>query len=242
MRFVQLKREDQLDLQKLHRVRDRLVGMRTMLTNQLRAILLERGVVFPKGRRKLEIAIDWLLLDGEATMAGRIQELVRDLRREWRDLDSRISSLDTEFMKMARADDVTRRLMTIPGVGTLTATALVAAIDDAVAFRKARDLPAWLGLVPRQHTTGGKPKLMGISRRGNSYLRRLFIHGARAALPSLSKADTQMGEWLRGLSALAHYNVVVVALAAKLARIAWATLRKPISYMRPPLLTATAAF
>lgn len=215
--------------------------MRTMLTNQLRAILLERGVVFPKGRRKLEIAIDRLLLDGEATLAGRIQELVRDLRGEWRDLDSRISSLDTEFMEMARADDATRRLMTIPGVGTLTATALVAAIDDAAAFQKARDLPAWLGLVPRQHTTGGKPKLMGISRRGNSYLRRLFIHGARAALPSLSKADTQMGEWLRGLSARAHYNVVVVALAAKLARIAWATLRRPTSYMRPPLLTATAA-
>lgn len=241
MRFVHLKSEDQLDLQTLHRVRDRLVGMRTMLTNQLRAILLERGVVFPKGRRKLEIAIDRLLLDGEATLAGRIRELVRDLRGEWRDLDSRISSLDTEFMEMARADDATRRLMTIPGVGTLTATALVAAIDDAAAFQKARDLPAWLGLVPRQHTTGGKPKLMGISRRGNSYLRRLFIHGARAALPSLSKADTQMGEWLRGLSARAHYNVVVVALAAKLARIAWATLRRLTSYMRPPLLSATAA-
>lgn len=124
--------------------------------------------------------------------------------------------------------------MTIPGVGTLTATALVAAIDDAAAFRRARDLPAWLGLVPRQHTTGGKPKLLGISRRGNSYLRRLFIHGARAALPTLSKTDTPTGAWLRGLLARAHANVVVVALAAKMARIAWATLRRSTTFTPRP--------
>jgi len=178
MRFVELKREEQLDLQTLHRVRDRLVGLRTMLTNQLRAILLERGLVFPKGRRKLELAIDALLLEAQPALGVRMQKLIGDLREEWRGIDQRIGSLDTEFVARARADSATRRLMTIPGVGTLTATALVAAVDDAAAFRRARDLPAWLGLVPRQHTTGGKPKLLGISRRGNSYLRRLFIHGA----------------------------------------------------------------
>jgi transposase len=218
----------------LHRVRDRLVSQRTMLTNQLRAVLLERGLVFPKGRRKLELAIDALLLEVKPALAVRIQKLVADLREEWADIDKRITALDAEFLTRARADSATQRLMTIPGVGTLTATALVAAIDDAAAFRRARDLPAWLGLVPRQHTTGGKPKLLEISRRGNSYLRRLFIHGARAALPTLSKADTPTGAWLRGLLARTHANVVVVALAAKMARIAWATPRRSTTFTPRP--------
>ena len=239
MRFVELKREEQLDLQTLHRVRDRLVGLRTMLTNQLRAILLERGLVFPKGRRKLELAIDALLLETHPALGVRMQKLIGDLREEWRGIDQPIGSLDTEFVARARADSATRRLMTIPGVGTLTATALVAAVDDAAAFRRARDLPAWLGLVPRQHTTGGKPKLLGISRRGNSYLRRLFIHGARSALPTLSKTDTPTGAWLRALLSRAHANVVVVALAAKMARIAWAMLRRSTEFTPEPGLAMT---
>jgi transposase len=239
MRFVELKAEGQLDLQTLHRVRSRLVGMRTMLINQLRAILLERGAVFPKGRRKLEIALDAFLVDGEASIGARMRALVADMRAEWASLDHRIGALDREFVERAREDEAARRLITIPGVGPMTATALRAAIDDGSAFARARDLPAWLGLVPRQHTTGGTPRLLGISRRGNSYLRQLFIHGARAALPSLSKADNPNGAWLRGLLARAHHNVVVVALAAKLARIAWATLRKGTSFEHEPrLLTA----
>jgi transposase len=123
-----------------------------------------------------------------------------------------------------RAHEPARRLATIPGVGVLTATALTAAIGDGSAFRRGRDLAAWLGLVPRQVTTGGRPKLLGITKRGNKYLRMLFIHGARAALPSLARSETPLGHWLRGLLARAHRNVVVVALAAKLARIAWASL------------------
>ena len=118
-----------------------------------------------------------------------------------------------------------RKLPSIPGIGVLNATALVAAVGDAAVFRRGRDLAAWLGLVPRQHTTGGKPKLLGITKRGNTYLRVLFIHGARAALPWLAQAQTPLGAWLRGLLARAHRNVAVVALANKLARIAWATLR-----------------
>ena len=130
--------------------------------------------------------------------------------------------------------------MTLPGVGTLTATALVAAVDDAAAFRRVRALPAWLGLVPRQHTTGGKPRLLGISRRGNSYLRRLFIHGARSVLPTLSKADRPTGAWLRALVSGAHANVVVVvALAAKMARIAWAMLRRSAEFTPEPGLAMT---
>lgn len=233
MRFVELKRQDQLDLQTLHRTRERLVGTRTRLINQMRAILLERGLTFAKGRRKFEIGLQTLLDAADADLSERINLLLSDMRDEWAELDRRIAALDQEFADRARTDEATRRLLTIPGIGNLTATALVAAIDDAAAFSIARDLPAWLGLVPRQHTTGGKPRLYGISRRGNIYLRQLFIHGARAALPTLSNADTPLGQWLRGLLARAHYNVAVVALAAKLARIAWATLRRGTTYERP---------
>jgi transposase len=234
MRFVPLKAQDQLDIQSLHRVRSRLVGMRTMLINQLRAILLERGLAFPQGRRKFETEIKALLSDPEARISGRIRALVSEICEEWVSLDGRIGALDREFVERARADEAVRRLVSIPGVGTMTATALRAAVDDGSAFARARDLPAWLGLVPRQHTTGGRPRLLGISKRGNAYLRQLFIHGARAALASMSKADDATGRWLRGLLVRAHHNVVVVALAAKLARIAWATLRKKTSFGRRP--------
>jgi len=116
-------------------------------------------------------------------------------------------------------------LSTIPGIGPLNATAFVASVGKAETFNRGRDLAAWLGLVPRQMTTGGKPRLLGITKRGNGYLRRMLIHGARAALPSLSKGKTLMGEWLRGLLSRAHKNTAIVALAAKMARIIWAVLR-----------------
>jgi transposase len=153
-----------------------------------------------------------------------------DIRSEWQALDSRIEALNGEFVAIARHDETARRLVTIPGVGVLNATALVAAVGDGAAFRRGRDLGAWLGLVPKQHTTGGKPKLLGISKRGNKYLRMLFIHGARAAMPSLSASQSPLGEWLRGLLARTHRNIAIVALANKLARIAWATLRRKTSF------------
>ena len=150
--------------------------------------------------------------------------LVEDLRAEWRKLDRRILAFDDEFAAQARTDETTRLLTSIPGIGPLNAT--TAAIGNAQTFGRGRDLAAWLGLVPKQVTTGGKPKLLGISKRGNGYLRKMLIHGARAALPTLSKGETQLGAWLRGLLARAHVNTVVVALAAKLARIAWAVIRR----------------
>ena len=131
---------------------------------------------------------------------------------------------------MARDEAAMRRLTRIPGIGTINATALVAAVGDGQAFERGRDMAAWLGLVPRQMTTGGKPRLLGISKRGNRYLRKNLIHGARAALPSLAERDTPLGRWARGLLGRAHKNVVVVALAAKLARIAWAVLARGCDY------------
>ena len=224
MRFVDLKNDEQLDMQTLHRARDRLVGERTALINQLRAILLERGIVIAKGRSKLERQLDQLLA-GEMAISRRIRLLIEDMRDEWRALDGRIEAFDAEFADLARTDASMKLLSTIPGIGPMNATAFVASVGKAETFRRGRNLAAWLGLVPRQMTTGGKPKLMGITKRGNGYLRRVLIHGARAALPSLAKGKTLMGEWLRGLLSRAHMNTAVVALAAKIARIIWAVLR-----------------
>ena len=154
----------------------------------------------------------------------------------WQALDARIGALDHEFAAHARGDEPARRLLTIPGIGALNATALVAAVGDAHSFARGRDLAAWLGLVPRQVTTGGRPRLLGITKRGNKYLRKMLIQGARSAMPTLRKSDTRLGAWLRGLLSRAHANVAVVALAAKLARIVWALLRHRRIYA--PAMTA----
>jgi transposase len=225
MRFVEVKSEAQLDTQTLHRARDRLVSERTALINQIRAILWERGIVLPQGRRPLERELARRLDEGLA-LGDRMLVLIEEMRAEWRSLDERIAAFDAEFAAQAKQDDRVRRLLSVPGIGVMNATALVAAIGTGEAFKRGRDLAAWLGLVPKQRTTGGKPKLGAITKRGNRYLRKLLIHGARAALPWLVRGQTPLGAWLRRLLARAHTNTVVVALANKLARIAWATLQR----------------
>lgn len=226
MRFVELKSQDQLDIQSLHRVRERLVGERTALINQIRAILLERGLVAPQGRQKLERRLDEWLEQQDLPISLRIRKLIEDMRSEWAVLDRRIKAFDHEFASQLSTNEAARRLATIPGIGVLNATALVAAVGDARTFARGRDLAAWLGLVPRQASTGGKPRLLGISKRGNRYLRKLLIHGARAVMPTLAKSATPLGAWLRSLLQRAHPNVAVVALANKLARIVWAVLNR----------------
>jgi transposase len=223
MRFVSLKSEAQLDLQVLHRVRQRLVAARTALINQLRAVFLERGVALPKGRIILMKRFQEIMDGLSASQSAK--RLLEDLREEWAELDQRVKAYDEELAALTRDDEQARRLATIPGIGIINATALLAAVGDAGAFGKGRDLAAWLGLTPRQHSTGGKTKLLGISKRGNSYLRTQLIHGARAALPHLAAKSNALGGWLQRLLTRAHPNVVVVALAAKLARVAWAVLR-----------------
>jgi transposase len=229
MRFVALKSEEQLDMQTLHRVRDRLVAERTSLMNQIRSLLLERGIVVPQGRAKLIERLDELGGD-PSSVSPRIQLLLRDLHGRLLPLTERIRAYDTEFAAQAQADERARRLMTIPGIGPLNATALVAAVGEAKTFARGRDLAAWLGLVPRQATTGGKPKLLGITKRGSKYLRKMLIQGARASMPILRKSDTRLGAWLRALLARSHSNTAVVALAAKMARIVWALLHHGRSY------------
>ena len=191
MRFVELKSEEQLDMQTLHRARDRLVGERTALINQLRAVLLERGITVAQGRRELER----YLVGGEAqgALSQRMRVLIEDMRARWCDLDRRIAELDKEFVEWTRNEVAARRLMTIPGVGVLNATALIAAIGQGESFARGRDLAAWLGLVPRQVTTGGKTASARNQQAGNKYLRKLLIHGARAALPTLLRVQPRWG-------------------------------------------------
>jgi transposase len=227
MRFVELKSQDQLDIQTLHRARERLVGERTALMNQVRAVLLERGIVVAKGKRKLAEALGALTdAPGSASLSPRVVALIADERVQWEELDRRIAAFDAEFVNWAKENEVARRLITIPGFGAMTASALVAAVGQAESFDRGRDLAAWLGLVPRKFTTGGKPKLLGISKRGNKYLRKLLVHGALAAMPYVAERDTPLGRWAKALLDRAHPNVAVVAFANKLARIAWALLRR----------------
>lgn len=227
MRFVELKSQDRLDTQTLHRVRERLVGERTALINQLRAILLERGFVVAQGRRKLKEFLAAFMDDQNPEgVTPRMRLLLADAVAQWADLDRRIGAFDEEFARDAKTDEDARRLATAPGVGALTASALIAAIGKAEAFERGRDFSAWLGLTPKQFTTGGKAKLLGISKRGDKYLRKLLIHGARAALPHVAARDTALGRWAKALLARTHKNVAIVAFANKLARIAWAVLRR----------------
>lgn len=230
MRFVALKTPEQLDLQALHRVRARLVGRRTAVINQIRAFLLERGIAVAAGPQRLRQRLPWVLEDTAASLSERIRRLIRSLWEEWQQLDEQAKTVTCEIEQIARDDDTCRRLVEIPGVGPLVATALVAAAGNGTGFSSGRDLAAWLGLVPRQHSTGGKPKLLGISKRGNPYLRRLFVQGARSALLHLRRDRHRFGRWLDQLQARAHSNVVAIALANKLARIAWVILHSGQAY------------
>jgi len=230
MRVVPLKTTEQLDLQAIHRVRARLVARRTAAINQLRGFLLERGVTFPVGRRALVERFADVLANPVVSLSPRFCLLLTRLRDEWRLLDDAIQDLDREIATLARDDEACCRLTKVPGIGPLTATAFVAAVGHGTAFTKGRDFAAWLGLVPQQHSTGGKTTLRGISKRGNSYLRYLFVHGARAVCRHHRRRPHRLGQWIASLEARAHPNIVVVALANKLARTAWAVLQHDAGY------------
>jgi len=230
MRFVPIKTDDQLDLQALHRVRDRLVSRRTAVINQLRAFLLERGITFRQGRAHLRQQIPAILEDDMLNLTPLMRRLLDHLWEEWKSLELQIEAESGKIERIAHADAACQRLREIPGIGPLVATAIVAAIGNGSAFRKGREFAAWLGLVPRQHSTGGKSRLLGISKRGNPYLRRVFIHGARSVVSSTKREKHAIGDWMNRLESRAPHNVLVVALANKLARIAWAVLAQGENY------------
>jgi transposase len=235
MRFVPIKTDEQLDLQALHRVRDRLVTRRTAVINQIRGFLLERGITFGRGPAQLRNQMASLLEDADNALTPRMRILLERLWVEWKQLESDIAVAAEEIERIAREDAGCRRLREIPGVGPLVATATIAAIGNGAAFRKGREFAAWLGLVPRQHSTGGKTRLLGISKRGNLYLRRMFIHGARAVVFRVRHDTGGLGQWVQQLSARATPNKVIVAVANKLARIAWAVLCRGEAYRHPAM-------
>jgi transposase len=240
MRFVPIKTDDQLDLQSLHRVRERWVMRRTAVVNQIRGLLLERGITLRKGRCHVDTALPGILEDATIKLSGAVRLLLAQLKLELDQLAIRLEEAEALVQKTAQESEVCRRLDAIPGIGPLTATALIAAIGNGAAFRKGREFAAWVGLVPREHSTGGKQKLLGISKRGNSYLRRLFVQGARAVLQFRDKQSPGLSAWLAQLTSRTHYNVAGVALANKLARMAWAVLTKGEAY-RPPLLAGSGS-
>lgn len=224
MRFVPLKTEEQLDLQALHRVRERWIGRRVALTNQLRGFLLERGIPVRVGSEHLRKALLSILEDAENGLTGRARTILSALREEWMELEAKIDSVTDEIGRISQSNEGCKLLMGVPGIGPIISTALVAAVGNATAFRKGRDMASWLGLVPRQHSSGGKTKLLGISKRGNHYIRKLMVEGARAAFARLNRSRHSFGPWMNNLQNGKHSNVAVVALANKLARIAWAVL------------------
>jgi transposase len=234
MRFVPIKTDDQLDLQALHRVRDRLMARRTALINQIRAFLLERGIVFAKSPIRLREALPEVLENANQNLTPRMRNLVAKLWSEWKDLELQIVQMNDEVERIASSDAACRRLRQIPGIGPLVATAIVASIGNGAAFRKGREFAAWMGLLPKQHSTGGKARLYGISKRGNSYLRKILIHGARAVVLRSKREQIAMGAWMTSLETRAPRNVLIVATAHKLARIAWAVLATGQDYRAVP--------
>jgi transposase len=238
MRFVPIKTEEHLDLQAVHRVRERWVMRRTAVVNQIRGLLLERGLTLPKGRSHVDHALPEILTDPALRLSGSFRVLLGQLQLELEQLTARIEQMDAVIQQTARENEACQRLTAIPGVGPVTATALVAAIGNGAGFRRGKDLAAWVGMVPREYSTGGKQKLLGISKRGNSYLRRLFVQGARVVMQYRTKQAPGLSVWLSQLMARTHQNVAVVALANKLIRMAWAVLCKNERYRVPLLATA----
>jgi transposase len=225
MRFVATKTPDQLDLQALHRVRERLVGQRTGFINQIRAFLLERGIAVRQGLHFLRAELPGILAARSDVLSPRMVRIIEDLATDWRRLDERIEGLSDEIGALARQDQGCARLMTVPGIGPLISSAMVAAIGTGDAFTKGRDFGAWLGLVPKQMSTGDRIILGPISKHGNRYLRVLFVQAAWVLLVRVKDWERYgLKAWIEAAKQRLHRNVLVIALANKLARIAWAVL------------------
>lgn len=242
MRFVAPKSIEQLDLQALHRVRERLVRNRTATVNEIRAFLLDRGIAVATGIQRLRRALPEILATRTDVLQPRMLHLIEGLIEDWRVLDARIDSVSSEIEALAREDASCTRLMTVPGIGPIISSAIVSAIGKGDMFDKGRDFAAWLGLVPRQRSTGGRAILGRISKRGNTYLRKLFVQGARVLL---MKPDSWPSygfhAWLVAAQRRLHANVLAIGLANKLARIVWAVLTQGRKFEFKPHQPAGAA-
>jgi transposase len=231
MRFVAIKTIAQQDIQAIHRIRSELVQQRTAKGNQIRGLLAEYGLVVGRRVDVLRTALPLLLEDAENGLTIDFRALLEGLRQDLIKLGERVDEMDKKIKLLASNNTEAKRLLQIPGIGPITATALVCAIGDGKQFKRGRDLAAWLGLTPRQHSSGGKDRLLGISKRGDAYLRTLLIHGARAVLRVSGDKDDPRSRWLQNLCGRRNKNIAAVALANKNARIVWALLTKKTDFL-----------
>ena len=230
MRYVKAKTVEQQDIQATHRIRSELMGHRTAKGNQIRGLVTEYGLVAPQQLASLRAAIPRWLEDAENGLTSRFRSLLHGLWGDLKTLDKRIEAMDSEIASIAKNDPVAKRLQQLRGVGPLGATALIAAVGNGEQFDKGRQMAASLGLTPKQHSSGGKDRLLGISKRGDVYVRSLLIHGARSVMRHAKHKDDRLSQWVTDLATRRHPNVAAVALANKNARIAWAILRNGVDY------------
>ena len=241
MKFVATKTAEQLDLQALHRVRERLVSQRTGIINQIRAFLLERGIAVRQGLRFLRAELPRLLAAPPDVLSPRMVGVIEGLAEDWRRLDERIEHLSGEITALAHQDAGRKRLVSVPGIGPIISSAMVAAIGTGDAFSKGRDFAAWLGLVPKQISTGDRTILGKISKRGNRYLRVLFVQAAWVVLIKPQSWERHgLKPWIEAAKKRPHRNVLAIALANKLARIAWSVLARGRSFEARPAMASAA--
>lgn len=230
MRFVPPKSPEQLEIQAVHRIRQRVVANRTRLVNQVRGLLGEHGIVVPRDINRIRRTLSEIK-DGQSVGFGELfVEMLRDIREELIELDARLAGYNRRIKSLFRSNEMCQRIGQIEGIGPITATALVAAVGDKSCFKNGRQFAAWLGLVPKQHSSGGKARLFGISKRGDRYLRTMLIHGARAVLGRSAGKTDKRSQWINRMRERRHPNVVAVALANKNARIVWALLSTDQEY------------
>jgi transposase len=230
MRFVPIKNGEQQAVLALHRARQGFVKARTAQANQIRGLLAEHGITIPQGIAHIGKRLPEILEDGENDLPGTFRHLIERLGDHLKELDRQVQELEVQIQTWHRENTASKKLAQVPGIGPITASALVASIGDAKNFENGRQLAAWLGLVPRQHSSGGKQVLLGISKRGDAYLRTLLIHGARAVIRVAEGKAQHAGSWLAGLMGRRSKNVAAVALANKNARIVWALLAHDRQY------------
>jgi transposase len=237
MRFVSVKTVEQQDVQAVHRIRTGLIEQRTAKANQIRGLTSEYGLVAPRELGQLRAAIPCWLEDTGNGLTERFRRLLRGLWHDLQGLDERVREMDREIDRLAAEDPVARRLQQLRGVGPITATALVATIGDANQYANGRQMAASLGLTPRQNSSGGKDRLLGISKRGDPYLRQLLVHGGRSVLRTSKHKQDRLSQWINRIALTRHQNVAVVAMANKTARIAWAMMKHGTDY-QPDMRTA----
>ena len=233
MRFVTIKTIQQQDIQALHRLRQLLIHQRTAAITQVRGVLAERGIVVAQSPAAFHRAMPEILASPNDELSQFCRGVIVELLEHLKSLEERIGSCDDRVKTVMASSEACKRISAIDGVGPLTATAIVAAVGDASEFKNGRHLAAWLGLVPRQHSSGGKSKLYGISKRGDTYLRTLLIHGARSVLRYVAGKTDVQSRWLRDLIERRGYNRAAVAVANKNARVIQALLRSDRAYERP---------